>query len=236
MDRAEHETNRREETALAPLLELAHEAGTGEAEGSVHAREKARFLDALAARAALPRARWSRRRRHAAVLAAAALVAIAAIVAWPRPRLRYVVEGAVAAGGFVAPARGARATLRFSDGSTVALAGGARARVAEVTEKGARVVLEEGEASVHVVHAPGTAWSIEAGPFSVAVTGTVFDVGFHAAEQTLEVRMREGSVLVRGPQAEAGVALRAGQRLVAGSAEGTLRNRVGRRAGAHGDA
>jgi TolA-binding protein len=105
----------------------------------------------------------------------------------------------------------------------VALAGGARARVAEVTEKGARVVLEEGEAGVHVVHAPGTAWSIEAGPFSVAVTGTTFDVGFHAAEQTLEVRMREGSVVVRGPQAEAGVALRAGQRLVAGSAEGTLR-------------
>ena len=215
MRRAEHE-----EEALGPLLRLAHEAGTGNAEGDAEAREKARFLDALAAREALPGARW---RRRAVVLAAAALVVIAAIVAWPNPRLRYVVEGAVAAGGFVAPARGAPATLRFSDGSTVVLAGGARARVAEVTGRGARVVLEEGEAHVRVIHAPGTAWSIEAGPFSVAVTGTAFDVGFRAADQTLDVRMREGSVLVRGPQAEAGVALHAGQRLVAGSAEGTLR-------------
>jgi hypothetical protein len=220
MRHPEREARRREEEQLlSPLLEIAHRAGGPD--GALPAEAKARFLTALSARTARPVARF--RLRLALVAALAAAVA-ALSLAWPRSRLHYVIEGgAVAVGGFVAPARGEPATLRFSDGSTVALAGGARARVAEVSGRGARVVLEDGDADVRVVHTPRAAWSIEAGPFSVEVTGTAFGVGFRAAEQVLEVRMREGAVLVRGPGAQAGVALVAGQRLVAGGADGMLR-------------
>ena len=206
MRRAEKEA--RDEEALAPLLRVASEAGSGEVERAVHERGKARLLDALAA--SKPPARgWSRR---AAAVAVAVACACALLFAWARPRshLGLTVDGGAS-------------TLRFSDGSTIALAEGARARVADVSAHGARILLESGEARARIVHAPGTAWSIEAGPFTIAVTGTAFDVGWRADEGTLDVRMIEGVVVVRGPQAPEGVVLHAGQRLVAGGAEASLR-------------
>ena len=220
--RAENEA--RDEEALAPLLRVASESGAGEVESAVGERGKARLLEALARR---QEPRWGRR---VAVLAMAAVVAVGAagvFFAWPGARLGLTVEGGtITASGFVEPAAGpagAPATLRFSDGSTLALGAGTRARVADVSAHGARLLLESGGAHARIVHARGTAWSIEAGPFTIAVTGTAFDVDWRAAEQALDVRMIEGTVIVRGPQAPGGVALHAGQRLVAGGAEASLR-------------
>jgi hypothetical protein len=56
---------------------------------------------------------------------------------------------------------------------------------------------------------------VDAGPFSIAVTGTEFDVDWAGGTGRLSVALHVGSVIVRGPLSEGGIALRAGQRLVA---------------------
>ncbi len=105
------------------------------------------------------------------------------------------------------------ATARFSEGTVVSFAAGARGRVVGVTAHGARISVEKGAAHFEVVHRPDAEWLAEAGPFVIAVTGTAFDLDWSGAE--LEVVMRSGSVIIRGPAAPGGIALRAGQRLLA---------------------
>jgi hypothetical protein len=164
--------------------------------------------------------------RRLAALAAAALVAVAvALLAWPPPPLRCTLDGVAArAGAYVhAPPGGTGATVRCSDGSVVAFAAGSSGRLAAIDARGARVLVESGVAAVRVAHRPGARWSFEAGPFAIAVLGTVFDVAWSAASQTLEVDLREGAVSVRGPLSPGGIELRAGQRLVARATDGTLR-------------
>lgn len=215
------ETEKDPAAGLKPLLDLAHDAGTGETSEAAHGQGRSRLLSTLGESRARPQRRLG---RSLAALAVACALAVGALVAWPRHRLDYAVEGgAVAPGGFVAPAAGGAATLRFSEGTSITIADGGRARVAEIGPHGARLVLEDGRARVRVVHLPGAAWSIEAGPFSIAVTGTAFEVGWSAPDQTLEVRMSEGTVEIHGPAAPGGVALHAGQHLTARPSEGELR-------------
>ncbi|WP_437596094.1 FecR domain-containing protein [Sorangium sp. So ce590] len=109
-----------------------------------------------------------------------------------------------------AAAAGEEGRLRFTDGTTVALAPGSALRVAEVDAAGARMLLEDGRASLRVVPRPRARWSVEAGPFAVLVTGTEFDVAWTHGDGTLRVDLREGSVTVRGPLAPDGLPLRAG--------------------------
>jgi TolA-binding protein len=113
----------------------------------------------------------------------------------------------------------AHSVLHFSDGSEVSLGEGARARVRSMDEHGARVTLERGVAHVYVVHAPGTHWTFEAGPFVVAVTGTAFSLSWREDAQRLDVRLENGTVNVMGPASDAPLALRAGQWLSMKSAE-----------------
>jgi TolA-binding protein len=105
--------------------------------------------------------------------------------------------------------------LVFSDGSSVDVASGARARVASVEKQGAQVVLESGRAGFTIVHKPETRWSVAAGPFSVHVTGTRFDVEWSASEEEIRVVVHEGSVRVTGPLLERERNVVAGQKLVA---------------------
>ncbi len=88
--------------------------------------------------------------------------------------------------------------LRFSDGSVIRLDADARARVAEVTPRGARVVLEQGTARAHVEHRAATRWDIEAGPFNVRVVGTTFEVGWDPARDLFTVSLEQGQVAVQG--------------------------------------
>src|SRR5262249_1943367 len=60
---------------------------------------------------------------------------------------------------------------------------------------------------------PGTSWLVVAGPFQIAVTGTRFDVRWGDEPGGLEVKMLEGTVIVRGALAGRGPPLRAGQPL-----------------------
>jgi ferric-dicitrate binding protein FerR (iron transport regulator) len=114
----------------------------------------------------------------------------------------------------------ARPVLRFTDGSEIALNGRSRARVRSVDERGAHITLERGEAHVYVVHAQGTHWTFDAGPFVVAVTGTAFRLSWSEDSQRLDVRLENGTVSVTGPASDAPLALRAGQWLTCRGGQG----------------
>jgi TolA-binding protein len=88
--------------------------------------------------------------------------------------------------------------LRFSDGTEVRLEPRARARVTHIAARGATVSMESGRANVSVVKKKGAAWHVSLGPFTVEVTGTRFDVDWDPANDSLALRMHEGSVVVSG--------------------------------------
>jgi len=156
----------------------------------------------------------------AGVAAAIALVMVARDVQRGRP-LTYVVAEAAEQDGYI---RGGSdgSQVRFSDGTHVDLARGARVSVLSRGPRGARLRVEEGEARFDVAHLPHAAWSVEAGPYVVYVTGTVFDVRWSGSDEVIEVRMRSGSVQVGGPLLPERVTLRAGQRLRARLASSEL--------------
>lgn len=130
--------------------------------------------------------------------------------------LAFVVDGASAgrAGDLLEASAGHPLAATFSDGSELVLAAGARARVVTLDPRGASIALERGRLDVHVVHRAETRWRVTAGAYQVRVTGTRFAVIAPAGDDTLVVRMTEGSVEVSGPggvtSARAGDELHAG--------------------------
>ena len=123
--------------------------------------------------------------------------------------------GVVEANGYVVRAGTEPTELRFSDGTRVSLARGARMSVGAPGPHGARLRVEDGQAHFEVTHRSGADWSVEAGPYRVQVTGTVFDVRWSGDDEAAAVGLRQGSVRVTGPNLAAPVVLVAGQRLVA---------------------
>ncbi len=105
--------------------------------------------------------------------------------------------------------------VHFSDGSTMTMSSASRARVTDTSPQGATVVLDDGSISAAVVHRAASGWRVTAGPFTVLVTGTKFDVRWSATEQAFELDLHEGSVTVLGPSLEARVGrhMSAGERL-----------------------
>jgi TolA-binding protein len=94
--------------------------------------------------------------------------------------------------------------IHFSDGTMLSMASASRARVTETSSHGATVILEEGSISASVIHRKASSWHVAAGPFTVLVTGTKFDVRWNAAEQALALDLHEGAVTVLGPSLGAG--------------------------------
>jgi hypothetical protein len=198
---------------LAPLTAAARrladeDAAPGPAPGAWHALSRARERDRARA------AEWPRRWAVPAIAAAALGLALGGVLARrPRP-LTYVVSGGrVEANGFVVGEAVAPTELRFSDGTRVRLASGARMLVAAPGPHGVHLRVEEGQAHFEVTHRPGADWSVEVGPYRVQVTGTVFDVRWSAGDEAI-VALRVGSVRVTGPHLAAPLTLAAGQRLV----------------------
>jgi hypothetical protein len=168
-----------------------------------------------------------RRRFLVPALAALGVVALggaAAVRLLAARPIAFEVEGAeVGPGGWVETAAARPATVRFSDGTAVALGGSSAARVTARTPEGATFTVERGRARFEVVHRARTHWLVAAGPFEILVTGTAFDVAWSAERgHALAVELRAGSVIVRGSLAGAGIPLRAGQRLVADLDRGAL--------------
>jgi len=81
-------------------------------------------------------------------------------------------------GAYVSPPANTAWALSFSEGSVVELAPLSRGRVTRTTTHGAEVLLETGRAKVDVLHRADSDWTILAGPYTVRVTGTSFDVSF----------------------------------------------------------
>jgi len=199
---------------LSPLQRLARRAREASDEAATPDE-----IVAEARRRAL--AGWSgkrprSRRRAAFVLALAApLVALfVAFFATRRPALTYVVGSSASPGSIGAwiAAEEGGTEVRFSEGTLLALAAGARARVTRADAEGASLLLERGSARARVVHAgPKTAWSVFAGPFEVAVVGTEFDVAWDPGREVLDLGMIEGRVVVKGPLCGEGRALVRGE-------------------------
>lgn len=202
--------------SLSDVEAVVRENVSGHVDGDRHEHGKQQLLAALRERkqsAFKHRPRW--------LLAAAAVVVLAGAAgfAWHRhgaTRIAYQVNGGlVSDSGYVRSTGSSGARLTFTDGTRIDLQDGARARIASADAHGARVAIENGHAALNVARTPSGRWFVDAGPFVIQVTGTRFDVDWSSYDDTLSVDLHEGSLMVSGPPAPAGVLLRAGQRLTA---------------------
>jgi hypothetical protein len=133
-----------------------------------------------------------------------------------------VVNGTVSDGGYVRAKAEGGTELHFSEGSAIALEPGTSTRVTDLDAHGSRVLLESGGAHVRVTHRPAARWTVDAGPYSVQVVGTEFDVRWSGSEEILDVQMQRGKIIVRGPLASGGLTMEAGQHLVANVKDGAI--------------
>jgi len=131
----------------------------------------------------------------------------------PTPLTFRVENGAIVEGGYIQSQSDKGATVMFSEGTTLGFATGARGRLQSVTDRGARIALEQGRADVRVVHRDGAKWLVDAGPFRIQVRGTTFSVEWETREERLDLRMVEGKVSVTGPLSEGSLTVRGGQHL-----------------------
>ncbi|HEY4012441.1 MAG TPA: FecR domain-containing protein [Polyangiaceae bacterium] len=157
--------------------------------------------------------RWAAGAVAFAVLASA--LGVFAVVHRAARALSYSVDGGrVERNGFIeSDAVTSLPTLRFSDGSRLALDRGTRASLGWVDGRGARVAITDGSAHVDIVHRPKARWLFDAGPFLISVTGTAFTFGWKPGDEQLDVQMERGSVEVSGPLSDGVIALRSGQHL-----------------------
>ncbi len=136
------------------------------------------------------------------------------------PALAYRVDGgSVLQGGYLRESGHAGMSVLFNEGSRLALTPGARSQLRLVDRDSAHVSIERGKASFQVVHKNNRRWLVDAGPFLVTVTGTVFTVAWDPLSEELDLRLLQGSVVVSGPVSSGEIALRAGQRLLANLAK-----------------
>ncbi len=166
--------------------------------------------------AGFARASVRRRRARRPLLLAGATVSLAALVLGGllllrRPPLTYAMVGGQLQAGYFQSAHGSRSTVQFSDGTRLDLVAGARGRIAAVDPRGARVLLDEGEARARVVRRDDARWRFEAGPFVVDVQGTDFTLSWRGDEGRLDVRLDEGAVSVTGPLSSDAIVLHPGQ-------------------------
>jgi hypothetical protein len=159
------------------------------------------------------------KRRRAALTAASAAALVLALVigagtflrSGPRTLTYSVMNGAVVDGERVVA--GADTTVRFSDGSELALERGAETHIRALDAHGGSVVLDEGTANVAIAKRPSATWTLSAGPYLVRVTGTRFSLRWSKRDRDFQIAMQSGSVVVSGPLVPDGMALAAGQRL-----------------------
>ena len=130
----------------------------------------------------------------------------------PLAPLHFVLEGtSVGAEQSIEAPADAPAQLVFSDRSRVSLAPNAKIAVLAMDSHGARVALASGDLEVSVERREGSSWRFDAGPFTAAVKGTTFHLGFEAARGRLALQIHEGVVEVRGPSQDRRLTLRAGE-------------------------
>ena len=188
-----------------------------------------RGLDNFLTRIAPTKTRWRGPVRWSVASMTVALCTLAilqvASVSWKRwsataPTLAYRIDGgSVLEGGYLRESGHAGMNLVFNEGSRVALTPGTRSRLQIVDRDCVHVALERGKGSFQVAHKSNRRWLVDVGPFLVTVTGTVFTASWNPLSEEFDLRLQEGSVVVRGPVSAGEIALRSGQRLVANLAK-----------------
>lgn len=149
-------------------------------------------------------------------LAAAAILCAVGIATWtmlPRAPLTYAIESDElhSNDGFVSAKE--RARISFSDGSRIDLGALSTARIVDVTDHGAGLALSHGRLHAEIHHERDTNWRVFAGPYSVLVTGTKFDVVWSDTQAELNVSVSEGSVRVTGSCMPDALSLAQGERV-----------------------
>jgi transmembrane sensor len=165
------------------------------------AEEQDAFLARHPVRTAFRATRRRKPRRAWWLAAAAALVSLGLLTARAAhrtPPLGLSVAGKPGRGQWITAPSETPVPLRFSDGSEVTLAPYGRARVLDVTASGAHVMLESGTARVSVTPNRDERWTFSAGPFTVDVRGTRFDIEWSPQEERFELTLIEGKVTVSG--------------------------------------
>lgn len=184
-----------------------------------------RGLDAFLTRVGSAKAAPRRLVRLSLAAATAALAVLLAVqgaslvrARWPgheTPALAYRIEGgSVLEGGYLREAGHAGMNVVFNEGSSLLLTPGTRGQLRVLDHDNAHVAIERGQASFRVAHRNSRRWLVDVGPFLVKVTGTVFTVAWDPMREELDLKLREGSVLVSGPISSGEIGLRAGQHLV----------------------
>jgi TolA-binding protein len=166
-----------------------------------------------------PPTRWNERAsRWGWALAAVAVLALSS--AWYfRQRLAPLEFTTAGASGhlqeWIAAPSSNPVPLRFSDGTALEVRPTSRVRVVDTSRDGARIAIERGELHAEVVPRRGGSWWVIAGPFSVHVTGTSFDVRWDPTSERFITAVTHGSVVVNGPIVGGARTVPAGFRLAA---------------------
>ena len=112
---------------------------------------------------------------------------------------RFYVDGKPSeVRGFVAASTARPSQLRFVDGSHMDLTPESAMRVLEVGDHGATVNLEHGKVQADIVPRTGNDWHVTAGPFTVQVIGTRFNVDWDVAKGQLTLAVERGRIAVWG--------------------------------------
>lgn len=198
-------------TPLTPLERLGERAARTQDRALARARVTEATKERLLA-APIPRGKT---RPIALALAFAALLVVALVVALRPAPIAFDrgPAGPGRVGEWIAAPPDAPEPLRFSDGSRVVLDPRSRARVTASFAAGAQLTIERGSLEASVVHRAATRWRVDAGPFSVHVTGTHFTVRWDPETEAFAVRLLEGSVVVTGPLLGEGRAVTSGETL-----------------------
>jgi len=163
------------------------------------------------------RSRMSWRILPVFALAAAAMVLV---VAKPGrdPQISFTIAGE-GTGDNAAPivAQDAPKLIAFSEGTTVEVASQAEVRVLKTGTHAAEVGLVSGRITARVKHVDvDTHWLFRAGPYTVTVTGTAFDLSWNASAQRFALKMLEGRVILTGGSLTAPREVRAGESVLLG--------------------
>lgn len=183
---------------LDPLIAEASEATL--------ARQRARFV--LAATSSPRRSIRTVALPFGVALAAAAGVALFVRHREPPAAITARARGEAVRAGQWVDAGATPLELRFGDGSRVSLAPNTQARIERLDARGAALLIERGSAQASVRHTAISSWRFAAGPYSVDVTGTAFNVAWEPSTGRFDLAMREGRVVLRGPRCAEGIAVR----------------------------
>lgn len=149
----------------------------------------------------------SRRRTHVVAAAvAASIVAVTLLGLWmARSRdtsLQFWMgrdRSAGTPGDWLEVPEGEEVPVRFEDGSRLDVGERSLVRVTEARTDRVRVLLDHGRLVASVRPGGPARWSIEAGPYTVKVTGTQFSVGWDPEQNHVAVHVIRGEVRVQGP-------------------------------------